>query len=443
MTSAVYAPVVAAPPSYIIEMEQAVLWHLIYHSGVRTIIEATLTPECFSLPMHRHIAEAAFEMGNKQPNYDILMLTNAMTQNPQAAQYVCELRMGYMAHLHEILYSLIEYAIRRDLEALSQATIEQASDPAAQAEETVEAYQDGIYHIAMRYIKPQDGKIDRLIQESIKRLEDGTMPDVIPSGFAEIDEICGGGFALSDLVIIAARPATGKSAFAMAVAKNMASNGIPVAVFSLEMSANQLVYRLMAAESGVDLQRIVRGQQSPAETAILSRIGSLYDMPLIIDDAPELFVFSLFSRVRRMVAEFGVKVIVIDYLQLLQAGAVAAKNAPREQQISAITRTLKAIAKKLNVLVIALSQLSRAMEKRGSDKRPQLSDLRESGAIEQDADGVIFLYRPELHGLTEDEEGNPTKNLVEVIIAKQRHAGVGTVKMRFDAPIMRFSRWWQ
>jgi replicative DNA helicase len=257
--------------------------------------------------------------------------------------------------------------------------------------------------------------------ETIKDLED--MKDHqdgltgVPSGFTRLDRVTSG-WQKSDLIILAARPAMGKTAFVVTSMRNAAVEfGKPVAIFSLEMASTQLAKRLISAEAELESEKLKTAQLTPFEwEKLVNKTAKLTNSPIFIDDTPAISVLELRAKCRRLKAQHDIQMVIIDYLQLMTAEN---KSGNREQEIAFISRSLKQLAKELNVPVIALSQLSRAVETRGGDKRPQLSDLRESGSIEQDADMVIFLYRPEYYGITEDEEGNPVTGMGEVIIAKE------------------------
>lgn len=430
-------------PSYIFELEQGLLFLMLIQRSALNEIATHLNPQSFTHPHHRIIAECIFQLYNQGKSVDAMLVASHITSLGLGGgfdydAYLSELsRLRYAPlYYHRDIYVLLEYVIRRDTHELAMQTLSAAHDDTADAESLFDNFQAGLYDVAAQNIKQPAGTIKPLIGQSIERIKCGLSPDIIPCGFQAIDEICGGGFALTDLIVLAARPATGKSAFALALARNIAYAGTPVALFSLEMSQSQMVNRLISAETGIPLQNIMHGNLTASRhKSIANNLNNLYKCPIIIDDTPALTLFALRAKARRLVAEFGVRVILVDYLQLMNA---AAKGRPREQEISAISRGLKMIAKDMNVLVIALSQLSRSVETRGGDGKPRLSDLRESGAIEQDADGVLFLYRPELYGITQDEDGLPTQKMIEVIIAKYRHAGTGTAKLRFDAPYMRF-----
>ena len=259
----------------------------------------------------------------------------------------------------------------------------------------------------------------------------------VPSGFTALDRVTSG-WQKSDLVIIAARPGMGKTAFVVSALRNASVDfNRPVAIFSLEMASVQLVNRLISAEAELEGEKIKRGNLMEHEWhQLVNKTKKLSTAPLFIDDTPAISILELRAKCRRLKAQHNIELIVIDYLQLM-SGDSGSGN--REQEIASISRALKGIAKELEVPVIALSQLSRAVETRGGEKRPQLSDLRESGSIEQDADIVMFLYRPEYYKITEDENGNPTQGMAEVIIAKHRNGSLENVPLKFIGRYTKFS----
>jgi replicative DNA helicase len=263
----------------------------------------------------------------------------------------------------------------------------------------------------------------------------------VPCGIRAIDEKTGG-WQKSDLIIIAARPGMGKTSFVLSIARNAAiDHRRPVALFSLEMSSTQLVHRLFSIETGIPAEKIAKGKLSDEEWTILTnKLGPLNNANLIIDDTPALSVFDLRAKCRRLKHQYDIQLIIVDYLQLMQGGVETDKGkGNREQEISYISRSLKALAKDLNVPVIALSQLSREVEKRSASKRPQLSDLRESGSIEQDADMVMFIYRPEYYKLETFEDDMPSKGLADIMIQKNRHGGTEDIRIRFQSHYTRFT----
>ena len=273
-----------------------------------------------------------------------------------------------------------------------------------------------------------------MIEEASKR--EGGFSGV-PSGFTHLDRLTLG-WQPSDLIIIAARPSMGKTAFVLSLARNVAVDFQKgVAFFSLEMSAEQLMMRLIVGESGLDSRDVRNGQLTPDQWKHLeTSIKPLAAAPLFIDDTPALSIYEFRSKARRLKTQYDIQLVIIDYLQLMTAQTDSRGN--REQEVAMISRSLKAIAKELNIPIIALSQLNRSVESRGGNKRPQLSDLRESGAIEQDADLVAFIHRPEYYGLTVDEDGAPTQGMAEIIVAKHRNGAVDTIKLRFRKEQAKF-----
>ena len=262
----------------------------------------------------------------------------------------------------------------------------------------------------------------------------------IPTGFTDLDKLTSG-WQPSDLIIVAARPGMGKTALTLSMARNIAvGQDIPVAFFSLEMSSVQLITRLISSETELSSEKLRTGNLEKHEWEMLNvKVKSLEKAPLFIDDTPSLSIFDLRAKARRLSSQHGIKLIVIDYLQLMTGGA-SAKNGNREQEISTISRNLKALAKELSVPVIALSQLSRAVETRGGSKRPLLSDLRESGAIEQDADIVSFIFRPEYYDIDTWDDGSEesTKGQAEFIIAKHRNGGLDNIRLKFIGQLGKF-----
>lgn len=283
-----------------------------------------------------------------------------------------------------------------------------------------------------------------LVKDAIEEIQkakdhDGNMRGV-PSGFTALDRITAG-WQKSDLVVLAARPGMGKTAFVLSMARNIAVDfKRPVAFFSLEMSSVQLVTRLISSESELPADKLKKGNLENYEWEQLNaKIGGLVDAPLYIDDTPALSIFELRAKCRRLAAQHNIELIIIDYIQLMSAGGDGKGN--REQEISTISRSLKSLAKELNVPIITLSQLNRSVETRSGSKRPMLSDLRESGAIEQDADMVLFIYRPEYYKIDQDEEGNSTHGMAELIIAKHRNGALADVKLQFIDRFARFTNY--
>ena len=300
-----------------------------------------------------------------------------------------------------------------------------------------------LFEISQKNMKKDYTQINPVIQEAYEMLQKAAANTTglsgLESGFHKLDKMTSG-WQNSDLVIIAARPAMGKTAFVLSMAKNMAVNAkVPVALFSLEMSNVQLVNRLIVNVCEIPGEKIKSGQLAPYEWGQLDyKIKELYDAPLYVDDTPSLSVFELRTKARRLVREHGVKIIIIDYLQLMNASGMSFGS--RQEEVSTISRSLKGLAKELNIPIIALSQLNRGVESREGieGKRPQLSDLRESGAIEQDADMVCFIHRPEYYKIYSDDKGNDLRGKAEIIIAKHRNGAVGDVLLRFRGEYARF-----
>jgi replicative DNA helicase len=340
---------------------------------------------------------------------------------------------------------IIQKYIQRELIRISTDVISMAYEDTADVLEMLDKAEKNLFEIAQNNLRRDSRKMDDLVHEALKDIEalkdkkDGLTG--VASGFTDLDRMTSG-WQKSDLVIIAARPAMGKTAFVLSCARNAAVDfDKPVVVFSLEMSSVQLVNRLISGETEIEQEKIRKGTLEEWEwQQIHSKIGRLEAAPLIIDDTPSLNIFEFRAKCRRLKSQHDIQLIIIDYLQLMQGKAEGkGGGGNREQEIGSISRALKTVAKELNVPVIALSQLSRAVENRpGGSKRPMLSDLRESGSIEQDADMVLFLYRPEYYGLDVDEDNNPTQGVGEIIIAKHRNGETGKVRLKFVGKYVKF-----
>jgi replicative DNA helicase len=300
-----------------------------------------------------------------------------------------------------------------------------------------------LFQVAEGNIRKNYDRMSSLIKTALDQIENArknpTGVSGVPSGFTELDRITSG-WQRSDMIVVAARPGMGKTAFVLSMARNMAVEfNIPVAIFSLEMSSVQLVQRLIASETEIDSEKLRKGSLQDHEFHQLhQRISRIAEAPIFIDDTPGLSVFELRAKCRRLKAQHGIQMIIIDYLQLMTVGGES-KTGNREQEISNISRSIKGIAKELDVPVIALSQLSRQVETRGGDKKPMLSDLRESGAIEQDADIVAFIYRPEYYQIDVDADGNPTAGTGSIIVAKHRNGALAEVRLRFIGRLAKFA----
>ncbi len=337
-----------------------------------------------------------------------------------------------------------EKALRRRLIEVSTAIVTEAFESALPAGELVDAAEHKIFEVNQSRGNEGFARIKELLFPTMERLEElrtsGESITGVPSGFKDLDELTAG-FQKSDLIIVAARPSMGKTAFVLNIAQNAALDGnIPVAFFSLEMSKEQLVQRLLTSEGRVDAQRLRKGKLHDDEfMRLASAAGTLMHAPIWIDDTPAITLLEMRSKARRLKIDNDIGLIVVDYLQLMQGPS---NTESRQQEISYISRSLKGLARELRVPVVALSQLSRAPEQRtGDNKRPQLSDLRESGAIEQDADLVMFIYRQEMYDGPVDKDGNALEGRAEIIVGKQRNGPTGLVNLFFNKTFTRFENY--
>jgi replicative DNA helicase len=352
-------------------------------------------------------------------------------------------RVSSSAHIEYHARIVVQKHIQRELIRISNELIEQAYDEATDVLDLLDNAEQSLFSVSQGNLKRNYESSLNLVKQALDRISAISQREGlsgVPSGFREVDRVTSG-WQNSDLIILAARPGMGKTAFALSMARNMAlDHKIPVALFSLEMSSIQLITRMISSETGIGAEKLRRGNLDTTEWAQLtSKVKGLQDAPLFIDDTPGLSIFDLRAKCRRLASQHQIGVIVIDYLQLMTAGNSKA-GGNREQEISSISRALKSIAKELDIPVIALSQLSRAVETRGGSKRPLLSDLRESGAIEQDADIVSFIYRPEYYKIHEwDDDQTPSDGQAELIIAKHRNGSLENIRLRFEGSMARFS----
>lgn len=442
-------------PPQALDLEQAVLGALMIDNDALSNSIELLKAESFYQTEHQKIFSAIEDLFNNAQPVDILTVTNLLKQkgelkNIGGASFVSKLtnRIASAANIETHARIIAQKFIQRELIRISSTTIKDAYDDTTDVFDLLNDAEQGLFEISEGNIRKNYDKMSTLIRqaldqiEEIKNKEDGLSG--IPSGFTDLDRVTSG-WQNSDLVILAARPGMGKTAFVLSMARNTAVQfKKPVAVFSLEMSSVQLVNRLIASESGIPADKLRKGNLEEHEWIQLNQqISQLSEAPLFIDDTPALTIFELRAKCRRLVRNNGVELVVIDYLQLMHAGN-SNKSGNREQEISTISRSLKSIAKELNIPIIALSQLSRAVETRGGDKRPMLSDLRESGAIEQDADIVCFIYRPEYYGFTEWPDTSPGQDpdcqgQGEIIIAKHRNGSLENIKLRFIPQLAKFT----
>jgi len=437
-------------PPQATELEQAVLGALMLEKDALSKVIDTLRPEVFYKTAHRHIFEAIVSLFQASEPVDLLTVTHQLRKQglldiSGGPHYVSELttHVASAANIEFHSHVLLQKFISRELIKTCDDSVKQAYEDTADVFDLLDGLEQKLYQLSSDNLRRETQSMESLTLQTIRKLEEmRTKADGvtgITTGFKRLDELTAG-WHKTDLVIIAARPAMGKTAFVLSIARNAAIMAKkPVAIFSLEMAATQLVQRLLVSEAELDAQNVRTGRLAEHEWHQLNtRLGAISKAPIYIDDTPGLSVYDLRAKCRRLKAEKGIELIIIDYLQLMEAdNRGGARGGNREQEISTISRALKKLAKELDVPVIALSQLSRAVETRGGDKRPMLSDLRESGAIEQDADMVMFLYRPEYYGLESLEDGTPSQGVCEIIIGKQRNGPTDTARLHF---INRFGK---
>ncbi|MBP3716733.1 MAG: replicative DNA helicase [Paludibacteraceae bacterium] len=434
-------------PPHDVKLEEAVLGALLIDTGAYARVSDTLKPECFYNQKNQIVYEAIVSLAAKQEPIDMLTVTEQLRSDGKLEEvggdfYIVSLsskvnsaaNVGYHASILSNKY------LARELIHFATEIESKAYDAESDIDGLMQQAEGRLFEISQRNLKRDYTQIDPLVSQALYKIQEASKREGmsgIPSGFNDLDKITSG-WQQSDLIIIAARPAMGKTAFVLSMAKNMADRGNAVALFSLEMSSLQLVNRLLVNATELSGEKIKTGKMEQWEWEQLNqRAKSLYDKPIYLDDTPSLSIFEFNTKARRLVKEHGVKCIIIDYLQLMNASGM--NYGSREQEVSMISRSLKQMAKELEIPIIALSQLNRGVEGRtGDDKRPQLADLRESGAIEQDADMVLFIHRPEYYKITQDAQGNSLIGLAEIIIAKHRNGATDTIRLRFKSELAKF-----
>ena len=434
-------------PPQALDLEEAVLGALMLEKNALNAVVEFLKPEHFYLENHKEIYNAIIDLFKASDPVDMRTVVNQLRKLGKielvgGAYYIAELtsKVSSAANIEYHARVIMEMAIKRELIQVASEIHHNAYEDTTDVFELLDKTEQSIFEISDSNLRKNYDNMRNLMSRAIHELQilkehkDGLTG--VPSGFTSLDRMTSG-WQKSDLVIIAARPGMGKTAFVVSALRNASVDfKIPVAIFSLEMASIQLVNRMISAEAELEGEKIKRGQLADHEwTQFVHKTNKLATAPIFIDDTPALSVLELRAKCRRLKAEHNVQLVVVDYLQLMRGD----QGGNREQEIASISRALKGIAKELNVPVLALSQLSRGVETRGGDKRPQLSDLRESGSIEQDADIVMFLYRPEYYKITVDEEGMPTQGVGEVIIAKHRNGSVGTAKLKFIGKYTKFA----
>ena len=433
-----------------VDLEEAVLGALMIEKDAYSLVCEILRPESFYEHKHQLIYEAIVELSMNQRPVDILTVKDQLAKQGNLEEvggpfYITQLssKVASSAHIEYHARIIAQKYLARQLITFSSGIQSKAFDETIDVDDLMQEAEGHLFELSQRNMKKDYTQIDPVIQDAYELLKkaasrtDGLSG--LESGFNQLDHITSG-WQKSDLIIIAARPAMGKTAFVLSLARNIAVDyQKPVALFSLEMSNVQLVNRLISNVCEIPGDKIKSGQLAPYESQQLDfKLNQLINAPLYVDDTPSLSVFELRTKARRLVREHKVEIIIIDYLQLMNASGMSFSS--RQEEVSTISRSLKGLAKELDIPIIALSQLNRGVESRDGieGKRPQLSDLRESGAIEQDADIVCFIHRPEYYKIYEDEKGRDLRGLAEFIIAKHRNGATGNILLRFTGALTKF-----
>ena len=437
-------------PPQAIPLEEAIIGAILLEKDALTQVLDVLQHDAFYVDAHQMIYQAMLRLFERSQPIDLLTVMEELKKAGEldavgGPAYLAELsnKVASAANIEFHARIVAQKFIQRELIRISTQTINDAFEDTTDVFDLLDSAENSLFKIAERNMGRSVDRMGSLASKLLKQIEE--LKDVeegltgVPTGFTDLDRLTSG-FQKSDLIILAARPGMGKTALTLSIAKNAALDfNKGVAVFSLEMSSLQLAQRIISMEAEIAGSKLRNGQLEEYEWQQLhSAIEKVADAPIFIDDTPGINSFELRAKCRRLKMQYDIQMIIIDYLQLMSGGGDN-KGGNREQEVSAISRSLKGLAKELNVPVIALSQLSRAVETRGGDKRPQLSDLRESGSIEQDADMVMFIYRPEYYQILEDEEGQSLKGVADVIVAKHRHGALMDVRLRFTGEFARFS----
>ena len=436
-------------PPQALDLEEAVLGALMLEkSPLNDVIDIIHRPEIFYKDAHKKIYEAIQELFSSSESIDILTVTQKLRANGNLDQvggpfYISQLtnRVASAAHAEAHARILVQKFILREMIRISGKVIQNAYDETVDVFTLLDETESELFAVAEGNIRKDYESMASLLFKAQNEIENAMLKEDgvngVGTGFSELDKVTSG-WQKSDMIVVAARPGMGKTAFVLSMARNVAVDfQHPVAIFSLEMSSIQLVNRLISGEAEIPAEDIRRGNFSKTEfEQFFERTKALSEAPIFIDDTPALSIFELRAKCRRLKQQHDVQLIIIDYLQLMSSGG---KGGNREQEISNISRSIKEIAKELNVPIIALSQLSRSVETRGGDKRPMLSDLRDSGAIEQDADIVSFIYRPEYYQLTEWPDGTPCNGQAEIIVAKHRNGSLKDIRLKFVGKYAKFS----
>lgn len=433
-----------------LEVEKVVLGALMIDKDAYAVVCEILRPDSFYEPRNQIVYEAIRDLSLEEKPVDVITVTDQLAKNGKLEEiggpvYISELssRVASSANIEYHARIIAQKSLARQIISFASVIETKAFDDTVDVDELMQEAEGSLFELSQRNMKKDYTQIDPVIKNAFEVInkasqnKDGLTG--VPTGYHKLDDITSG-WQASDLVIIAGRPAMGKTSFALSMAKNIAADfKVPMAFFSLEMSNVQLVNRLISNCCEIQGSKILNGQLQPDEWERLDkRIVNLYGAPLYVDDTPGLSVFELRTKARRLVREHGVKIIMIDYLQLMNANGM--RFSSRQEEVSTISRSLKGLAKELDIPILALSQLNRGVESReGADgKRPQLSDLRESGAIEQDADMVLFVHRPEYYHILQDDNGRDLRGMAQIIIAKHRKGATGDVLLTFRGEFTRF-----
>ena len=433
-----------------LEVERAVLGALMNDRDAYAVVCEILSPESFYEQRNQLIYSAIRDLSLAEKPVDVLTVTDELERQGcldkvGGAIYIADLsnKVASSANIEYHARIIAHKFLARQLISFASEIETKAFDGSMDIDDLMQEAEGSLFELSRRNMKKDYTQIDPVISNAVEVIQkaaankDGLTG--VPTGYHKLDNITSG-WQASDLVIIAGRPAMGKTSFALSMAKNIAADyKVPMAFFSLEMSNVQLVNRLISNCCEIQGSKILNGQLKPDEWERLDkRLNNLIGSPLYVDDTPGLSVFELRTKARRLVRDHGVKIIMIDYLQLMNANGM--RFSSRQEEVSTISRSLKQIAKELDIPILALSQLNRGVESREGleGKRPQLSDLRESGAIEQDADMVLFVHRPEYYHIYQDENGRDLHGMAQIIIAKHRKGATGDVLLNFRGEFTRF-----
>jgi len=434
-------------PPQAVEAEQSVLGAMLLSKEAIGKAVELLDESCFYRVEHQQIFQAIITLYDANKPVDLITLTHELRKRRKLKEaggrvYLMNLLESTptAANLEFYARIVLEKATLRNLADVATGIVTDCYQPQVEADNLLDKAEQQIFNLSESRMRGGFVHIGEVLPHTFEAIEEFHKREGfvtgIPSGFKELDSLTSG-FQKSDLVIIAGRPSMGKTALSLSIAQYVSiKEKLPVAIFSLEMSKSQLVQRMLCSEARVDSHLLRTGRLPNRDWPRLSiAVGPLSEAPIFIDDTPAIGVLEMRAKARRLKSSHNIGMVILDYLQLMQ-GPKGAEN--RQQEISTICRSLKGLAKELDVPVVALSQLSRQVEIRGKEHRPQLSDLRESGAIEQDADLVLFIYRPEIYGILQDRKGNPLQGMAEIIIGKQRNGPTGSVKLAFIDEYAKF-----